>query len=112
MSRKKNGGGAGHHSGTPANQIASAAASSKYDSTDPNGIRAVHGAAYGPTFGRALWVYPVDCPRGHGVHMHRGGPPKPEGHLRSAPCGETYVILARTVLPAATPIGIQRRGAA
>lgn len=56
--------------------------------------------AYGPCFRRRLWTYAVACPRGHGVHLHRGGPPRPDGHHRTAPCGAEYTILVRTVLPA------------
>ncbi len=61
----------------------------------------VWGVAYGPTAGRGLWWYAVTCPRGHGVHLHRGGPPRQEGHPRTPPSGEAYVVLARTILPAA-----------
>lgn len=64
----------------------------------PVAVRAV--AAYGPCRGRGLWNYAVTCSRGCGVHLHRGGPPRDGGHLRTAPCGETYLILTRTVLPA------------
>lgn len=57
-------------------------------------------AAYGPCAGRSLWAYLVRCSRCGGAHLHRGGPPRPDGHLRTAPCGQTYVLVARTVLPA------------
>jgi hypothetical protein len=50
-------------------------------------------AAYPPAPGRRLWHYAVDCLGGH-VHLHRGAAPAPAGHLRTAPCGHTYRILA------------------
>lgn len=68
------------------------------DATSPAAVRAV--AAYGPCRGRTLWTYPVRCDRCRGVHLHRGGPPRTDGHLRTAPCGQTYVIVARTIVPA------------
>jgi hypothetical protein len=45
----------------------------------------------GPCPGRRLWQYRVVDSRRH-VHLHRCGPPSEDGHLRTAPCGETYVI--------------------
>jgi hypothetical protein len=45
-----------------------------------------------PCPGRRLWQYRVVDRRGH-VHLHRCGPPTEDGHLRTAPCGETYLIL-------------------
>ena len=46
----------------------------------------------GPCPGRRLWQYRVVDGRGH-VHLHRCGPPREDGHLRTAPCGLTYLIV-------------------
>lgn len=60
----------------------------------------VYATAYAPCQGRALWSYAASCPGGHGIHMHRAGPPRSDGYLRTAPCGREYRVLARTVVPA------------
>lgn len=59
----------------------------------------VQAAAYSPCPGRRLWIYAARCPSGHGTHLHRGGPPRPDGHLRTAPCGVTYRIVVPALVP-------------
>ena len=48
-----------------------------------------------PCPGRQMWQYRVVDSRGH-VHLHRCGPPREVGYLRTAPCGEVYVIAGGT----------------
>jgi hypothetical protein len=52
------------------------------------------GEAYPPCRGRSLWAFVVHYSNCNGVHLHRGGPPRRDGHLRDAPCGTSYRIIA------------------
>ena len=48
-----------------------------------------------PCPGRSMWQHRVVDSRGH-VHLHRCGPPRKDGYLRTAPCGDVYVIAGGT----------------
>jgi hypothetical protein len=87
--------------GDPGAAIAATAKSQDHqEGSRPGRVSAVRAAAFGPCRGRTMWSYAVRCSRCGGTHLHRGGPPREDGHLRTAPCGLTYRVLARTVLPA------------
>jgi hypothetical protein len=85
VSQKDNAAGAG---------IPSGVTSAHHNTQQPDGSTvAVTAVTVDPPCpGRRLWAYRVVDPLGH-VHLHRCGPPREDGHLRTAPCGEVYVIV-------------------
>lgn len=50
-----------------------------------------------PEPGRRWWHYIVTCHRCGHDHVHRAGPPRAAGYLRTGRCGATYRILSSVV---------------